>query len=158
MDVLDHLRRQLAYDDWANREALGALRRAPDPETTRLFAHLVATEVLWLDRIAHKPPRNPLWPEWTLDECAVRLDDLRAAWQNFLRFLEAEALDTSVSYVNTKGKHYQSSVRDVVSHVLHHASYHRGQIAAAQRRRGAAPAYTDFIHAVREGCLDAGGD
>jgi uncharacterized damage-inducible protein DinB len=158
MDVIGHLRRQLAYDDWANRETLASVRSASAPTAVALLAHLISAEALWLDRMAHKPQVHAVWPKWTLDECAQRLDELGTAWKNFLRFLEPQALETSISYVNTKGAHYQSSVRDIVSHVLHHASYHRGQIAAALRAAGATPAYTDFIHAVREGCLDAGGD
>jgi uncharacterized damage-inducible protein DinB len=32
-----------------------------------------------------------------------------------------------------------------------HSAYHRGQIASHMREQGQAPAYTDFIHAVRQG-------
>jgi uncharacterized damage-inducible protein DinB len=158
MDVLDHLRRQLDYDDWANRETLSSLERSAAPRALEVFAHLVATELLWLDRIAHKPQRCKVWPDWSLDECRQRLDDLRAAWKNFLRFLEPTQLDTQVSYVNTKGKNYKSTAGDIVAHVLLHSAYHRGQVALSQRAGGAEPAYTDFIHAVREGCLGSGGD
>jgi uncharacterized damage-inducible protein DinB len=35
-----------------------------------------------------------------------------------------------------------------------HSTYHRGQIAAAMRQAGATPAYTDFIHAVRQGFVE----
>jgi uncharacterized damage-inducible protein DinB len=158
MALIEHLRRQIEYDDWANRETLSALRAAPSVNATRLFAHTVATELLWVDRMAHKPQRCAVWPEWSLEDCAARLDDAHAAWKNFLRFLEPSQLLTEISYVNTKGKHFTSEVGDVITHVLLHSAYHRGQVAAAQRASGAEPAYTDFIHAVREGCLEAGGD
>jgi uncharacterized damage-inducible protein DinB len=36
-----------------------------------------------------------------------------------------------------------------------HSQYHRGQIALVLRESGAEPAYTDYIQAVRTGCLDA---
>jgi uncharacterized damage-inducible protein DinB len=32
-----------------------------------------------------------------------------------------------------------------------HSAYHRGQIAFQMRQTGHAPAYTDFIHGVRQG-------
>jgi uncharacterized damage-inducible protein DinB len=38
-------------------------------------------------------------------------------------------------------------------HVLFHSAYHRGQIALQMRASGLTPAYTDFIHAVRQGSL-----
>jgi uncharacterized damage-inducible protein DinB len=38
--------------------------------------------------------------------------------------------------------------------VLFHSAYHRGQIASQMRAAGFTPAYTDFIHAVREGFIE----
>ncbi len=157
-ETLETLRRQLDYDDWANRETFAALAAAPAPRAVELLAHVVATELVWHDRMTHKPQRCPVWPEWTLEECGRRLDEAREAWRSFLRFLEPAQLETAISYVNTKGKHYRSTVGDIVTHVLFHSAYHRGQIAAEQRAAGAEPAYTDFIHAAREGILGAGGD
>ena len=43
---------------------------------------------------------------------------------------------------------------DILSHVLRHSHYHRGQIASAVREAGGTPAYTDFIHAVRTGLIE----
>ena len=63
--------------------------------------------------------------------------------------LDAATLGTSVAYVNSKGEHFTSSVSDIITHVLAHGSYHRGQIASSLRDAGHEPAYTDFIHAVR---------
>jgi uncharacterized damage-inducible protein DinB len=45
-------------------------------------------------------------------------------------------------------------VEDVLTHVLFHSAYHRGQIALQMRASGAEPAYTDFIHAVRKGFVE----
>ena len=39
-------------------------------------------------------------------------------------------------------------------HVLMHSAYHRGQIAADMRAAGLTPAYTDFIHSVRQGFVE----
>ena len=38
-------------------------------------------------------------------------------------------------------------------HVVLHSSYHRGQVATAVRRDGAAPAVTDYVHATRRGLV-----
>ena len=58
------------------------------------------------------------------------------------------------SYTNSKGELWENRVLDVLSHVLLHSAYHRGQIALEIRRSGSAPAYTDYIHAVRQGLLE----
>jgi uncharacterized damage-inducible protein DinB len=47
-----------------------------------------------------------------------------------------------------------SAVQDVLTHVVLHSAYHRGQIASLMRAGGAVPAYTDFIHAVRQGFVE----
>jgi uncharacterized damage-inducible protein DinB len=39
-------------------------------------------------------------------------------------------------------------------HVIMHSAYHRGQIAADTRAAGFTPAYTDFIHAIRNEFVD----
>jgi len=42
----------------------------------------------------------------------------------------------------------------VLTHVVLHSAYHRGQIATQMRAGGEAPAHTDFIHAVRRGLIE----
>jgi len=158
MDRYQHVVRLLDYDDWANREVLGALQSRSTDEAARVFAHVIAAQVLWLDRMAHRPMVCPVWPDWDIDECAVRLDVLRANWRSFLRGLDARALDNEISYVNSKGAHYKSRIGDIISHVLFHAAHHRGQVTQSLRAAGIEPPSIDFIHAVREGCFAAGGD
>ena len=71
-----------------------------------------------------------------------------------LEDLDDETLHDGVAYRNSKGEFWTSTVADILSHVVLHASYHRGQIAAAIREAGGTPAYTDFIHAVRSGLIE----
>ncbi len=158
MNRYEHLARLLSFDDWANRELLGAVQACPDAAALRAFGHLLSTHMLWQDRLAHRPLSTPFWPEWNAPECAVRLDLVRTGWRNFLRGLDVAALDTTIRYVNTKGSYYTSTVGDVISHVLFHSAHHRGQVSAALRAAGFEPPTTDFIHAVRTGVLGAGGD
>lgn len=158
MDRYEHIVRLLEYDDWANREVLGVLQAHPSNEGVRLFAHLVAAQILWVDRVAHRPVSCPVWPEWSIEECGVRLDVLRSSWRSLLRGLDTRALDTEISYVTSKGQHYKSRIGDILSHVLFHGAYHRGQVVAQLRAAGVEPPATDFILAVREGTFAAGGD
>lgn len=39
----------------------------------------------------------------------------------------------------------------VLTHVLLHSAYHRGQVALGMRSAGLQPAYADFIYDVRQG-------
>jgi hypothetical protein len=98
----------------------------------------------------------PVWPDLDLDACAAQLPDLQAEWMRCLATLDEEGLDDGVAYRNSKGEFWTNSVTDILTHVVLHAAYHRGQIAAAIREAGGTPAYTDYIHAVRSGLMTTG--
>jgi uncharacterized damage-inducible protein DinB len=65
-----------------------------------------------------------------------------------------EALQQKIEYRNSKGEPWSSRIEDIILHLTMHSAYHRGQIALEMRKAGLTPAYTDFIHAVRQGLLE----
>ena len=150
---LDSHRRLFKYDAWANHETLASLRAVPETaaEPLKLFAHVLAAEQLWLSRLRRSGERVVVWPQSTLSDCETRMRELPGAWKRYLDALSPEALGERIEYVNSKGEPWQSRAGDVLTHVVTHSVYHRGQIAAEVRKAGAEPAYTDYIHAVRQG-------
>jgi len=145
------LTRLFTYDDWANREEaarLGAI--AAPPRALRIFAHIVGTEWLWIARLRGSEPRLAVWPELTLEQCVNELDALRDAWSGYLH--EA-VFDTVIDYTSSAGGEWSSRAGDVLTHVILHGAYHRGQIATIVRDGGDEPAYTDFIHCTRNGFI-----
>lgn len=146
--MLDRIRRLFRYDRWANSEALGSGVGAP-PRATRLMAHVIGAEWLWLSRLRRQGSPAPVWPQWDRAECARQLSALGAAWDGYLWQLTGAVLGEEVDYVNSQGERWSSTVEDVLLHVVLHSAYHRGQTAAEVRAGGGEPAYTDFIHAVR---------
>ena len=155
MDLLDYFRRLFDYDRWANREALTSLQAilAPPPRALKVLAHVVAAESLWLDRLRRERQALPVWPEFTLAECAEQLETVTRAWERYLDGLAPGGLGLSIAYTNSKGQSFTDAVRDVLGHVILHSAYHRGQIASQVRASGFAPAYTDYIHCVRQGVI-----
>jgi uncharacterized damage-inducible protein DinB len=153
--LIHHFRRQFQYDAWANREVLTAVRasRASAARSVQLLAHIVSAELLWLERLRQEPQTQPVWPEWGLEQCEARSVEVAELWRKYLDALASDDLTKTVSYKNSKGEPWTSTVEDVVTHVLLHSAYHRGQIASFMRARGDTPAYTDFIHAVRQGLI-----
>ena len=95
-----------------------------------------------------------VWPDIDLDGCQARLEELDQLWPEYLAKLEEDDLEDGRAYRNTIGEFWTSTVGDILTHVAMHSSYHRGQIASAVRESGGAPAYTDFIHAVRQGFIE----
>jgi uncharacterized damage-inducible protein DinB len=154
MELLAYLRRLFEYDYWANSETLKALRgvQTPPERSRKFIAHIAAAEWLWLRRL-EEGKEMPVWPELTLDGCKKEFEELRSAWLRYLTSLTADQLAGAVSYTNSKGERWESSVADVLMHTAMHSAYHRGQIASDMRQSGHTPAYTDFIHCVRQGFL-----
>lgn len=150
---LDHHARLLRHDAWANAETLAALRRTPVPAGLRWLGHIVASEFLWLGRLLEQPSALPVWPDLAPDEIAARLDRLAHDWTDYLSGLTGDDLPDGVGYRNMQGEFWTNTVGDILTHVVAHSAYHRGQIAAAVRAAGGEPAYTDFIHAVRRGLV-----
>jgi uncharacterized damage-inducible protein DinB len=152
--------RMFAYDYWANRECLAAIRPAGSVSTDTVgrMAHILSAQKLWLNRIQRHTQSMPVWPSSTIDDCMTLADEISSAWRNYLTQLEAQlphcSLDDKVEYRNSKGERWSSRVKDVLTHVLFHSAYHRGQIALQIRASGMTPAYTDFIHAVRQGFVE----
>lgn len=154
-DQLDHLRRLFGYDAWANREALASIRASGGPSRALgLLAHIIAAERLWLERLRAEPQSMAVWPALTIADCERHLADLGRFRTEYLASLTLDGLARLVSYTSTKGERWSNTIEDVLTHVVIHSAYHRGQIAAEVRASAHTPAYTDFIHAARQGLLE----
>ncbi|MEO6055790.1 MAG: DinB family protein [Gemmatimonadales bacterium] len=152
---LTRIRRLFEHDGWANAATLASVHEGPAPAAAQAWmAHLVASERLWLARLRQEPSALPVWPDPELDMYAAELAELQGEWTRFLDSIGEEDLGEGVPYRNSRGEFWTSTVGDILTHVVLHASYHRGQIASAIREAGGTPAYTDFIHAVRTGLIE----
>jgi uncharacterized damage-inducible protein DinB len=153
---VERFRRELTYDDWANREVLRHLQRESSPPASCVawFGHVLGAQSEWLARLQGKKSELAVWPRLTLDELEPSLQRLRAEWTRFLARLDAADLASSIRYTNSKGEPWNSRVEDVLTHVLLHGAYHRGQIASALREAGLTPPCTDYIHATRTGQVE----
>jgi uncharacterized damage-inducible protein DinB len=150
MEFEDVTPRLFAYNAWANREEIAVLRtmRAPQ-KALSILAHIIGAERLWLGRMAGDPP-TAVWPTLTIDECAQQIEELAREWSRVLPALDPGSI---IQYTNSKGELWTSTAGDIVTHVAMHGAYHRGQIALLVREGGDVPAYTDFIHCVRNGWI-----
>jgi uncharacterized damage-inducible protein DinB len=93
--------------------------------------------------------RVAVWPALTLDECErLRMENI-AAFTDLVSRLTPDLLEKPVTYRNSAGDQFTSTVEDILTHVAMHGSYHRGQIAASLRAGGDSPSPTDYIAFVR---------
>ncbi len=147
--------RLLRYDTWANAETLDSLRGEVAPtQALRWMAHIVGASALWLARVREEPATLAVWPELDVAGCARGIERLAVEWPRYLEGLAAADLAEGVGYRNSQGEYWTSTVGDILTHVALHGAYHRAQIATAIREGGGTPAYTDFIHATRQGLVE----
>ena len=147
-----HLRQLLRYDVWANRETLGSLRKGAPARSLGWMAHIIAAEHLWMARLRRRKAALPVWPELDVAACGPYLEELSRMWPEYLD--DAPDASEPIHYTNSKGESWTSTVEEILTHVVIHSAYHRGQIASAVRASGGDPAYTDYIHAVRQGLIE----
>ena len=153
--MIEHTRRLFDYNDWANREVTNSLKAGPEPPATSvsILGHIVAAEWLWIGRLKHDQTAVIVWPQLALDQCEVQFSDLARLWREYLNELTIDKLIETVSYRTGAGEEFTNNVGDILSHVIMHGVYHRGQIARDMRVAGLEPPFTDYIHAVRNGLI-----
>jgi len=153
--MLFFIERLFRYDDWANREVVTALteRSTLPPRTLKILDHILSAERLWLERLRSERQTYPVWPDFTIERCQEEVEQLAQLWTAYLSSLQEDDLGRPVRYQNSKGESFTSQPLDILMHVVLHSAYHRGQIATDMRAAGFSPAYTDFIHAVRQGLV-----
>ncbi len=152
--MISQLERLLHYDRWANRETLKSLGQAiPPPRSLKWMGHIIGADFLWLARMESQTSELPVWPDLSLKECGKRLEKVSQLLEDVAKS-GPKRLSQPISYTNSKGEPWTSTVEEILTHVVIHSAYHRGQIASDVRAAGHTPAYTDYIHAVRQGLLE----
>lgn len=152
MNDAAYFARLFDYDSAMNRQVLELLRARPDTDerTRRIFAHLLQANRLWLRRISGREYMSMvIWPELSWEECGKLIDEEEGNWREYLNGLSNDDLSRIAVYNNSKGEEFRTPVRDILTHVLIHGGYHRGQVAYAVRSAGGEPINTDYITYTR---------
>jgi uncharacterized damage-inducible protein DinB len=149
--LTEYLQRLIAHLRWADRGVLGSLRRAAalPAKALELYAHILGAEHVWLARLRGERPRFAVWPTLTLDECDALAGDTHKALMEFVASLSPPDLAREVDYTNSAGAAFRSRIDDILTQIVMHGSYHRGQVALLVRDAGAEPQPTDYIAFVR---------
>lgn len=141
--ALDALARQHAHARWANRTLCAVIPPALEPALVQA-AHIASSEEVWLERIAQgaSTPRD-VFAQDTPQGIAQRLAALERAWAAL--FESAPDPLRTIEYRRLDGTPQRAALGDLLTHVVTHGAYHRGQIALLLRAAGIAVPPTDFI-------------
>jgi len=144
--MIDHL-------IWADGRILDALEESEtkNKDLLKLVRHVAAAEQVWLSRLQGKgSTQYSLWEE-AEDLAAIRtmFEENAAQYRVYIEGLEESELDEMIDYTNQSGVPFRTSVRDILSQVILHGQYHRGQINRALRIESAEPVQVDYITFAR---------
>ncbi len=132
--------KQINFEHWANTELAKTLFEAQplDERALTLFSHLLSSSNMWISRIHAIPMTVTLFQERTLEECKAMIDINTAAWIKYLQSADDAELNRIIDFIfPIDGSARRMSAMDAVMHIVHHSSYHRGQIIA--RVKGSVP-------------------
>ncbi|MEX0780484.1 MAG: DinB family protein [Balneolales bacterium] len=152
--MLSYLHRLFTYNAWANKLILDKILilDAPDKTVIKLFSHILASEKIWFSRIEGVNTSGiELWPNVSPDMLESLFIDNRKLENEQVTHLKEFDLDTDITYTNSAGIEYHTPLKDILTHLVIHNGYHRGQLALEMRKSSVEPVNTDFITFVRQG-------
>lgn len=137
----------LNYELWANLRVIDALDSVTNPpaRAVAVMGHVLAAQHIWYGRMAHESVFVSIWEEipvsWMIETAERQHNQLIS----YIETLTEQELDQPVEYVTTKGVHFQSTRLDMLTHMSHHAAYHRGQIVQLIRPLLHEAPITDYV-------------
>lgn len=137
---------------WSNQRIFETLQKIEVDQQTvnRLFSHILHAEQVWLTRLLEEDSSQlPIWSNADLGAITNLIKENEENYKDYIEHLEVSKLDTVVTYKNSKGTEFQTSIRDILTHVALHGQYHRGQINLQLRVDGMEPVNIDFITYVK---------
>ena len=148
--MLDYFRRLFAFNTWATSQSLKFVRNYPNPKAMTALSHVLLAQKIWLLRLCDEDSVHvPTYEDYSLETCEKMAGEIQNGYVEYLDGIQGNDLDRSITYKNTKGIEFKTSIRDILMHVAFHSVYHRGQVAAFVRGAGGEPLNTDYITFTR---------
>ena len=151
MNTIEYFRLSFAYNDWANRRIIEALKENPIERARQIGAHLLITEKEYFERLYGKDSTGfDFWQDLSIEECEALRRGTSALYSKLLSESGEEDLETYAKYKNSRGDEFENTWRELFSHVLLHSATHRGNVMIKIREAGFTPPAIDYIIYLRE--------
>ncbi|MEL6194549.1 MAG: DinB family protein [Bacteroidota bacterium] len=157
MDAYDLIKEKISYNQWANKALIGWLKDQSEevyekeisssfPSLNKVFHHLLDAQLYYFSILtkAEGTYEKDLSTKVIFDQL-LEVDGLLVDW---IQSRSAEWMDEEISlkrspFVETY------SVATLITHLLNHSTYHRGQIVAMRYQLGIdAPPRTDYYRYI----------
>jgi uncharacterized damage-inducible protein DinB len=149
---LETIQNMFEHLHWSNQRIIKTLQsnEGGNKQVYNLFAHILLAEQVWFTRLKGlDSSKLPIWAEVNLEACEQLVNQNYQNFKELLSGMSTPKLEQIVSYKNSKGKEFNNSVRDILTHAALHGQYHRGQINLLLRANEFEPVNVDYITFVR---------
>lgn len=176
MSLLSNLQLMSQYNQWMNQKIYQVAQQLGNDQIQQdqgaffnsLFGtlnHIYVADLIWLRRFAqHQKKYSSLnqLPELssytTLNQTVANqikiLNQLRQELDtiiiNWCQEVDAQDLEDSLSYTDTKGNIYQKNFGQLIHHFFNHQTHHRGQATTLINQQGLDVGVTDLLKIISE--------
>ncbi|GAA4410629.1 hypothetical protein GCM10023187_35440 [Nibrella viscosa] len=143
----NYLIQLLEYEHWANRSVIDALEmvESPPARAVQLMGHILSSQQVWMGRFTGEHAYVAIWEEipvvWMTETAERNYNRLRT----YVEHQPEDAHLKPIAYTNTRGQAFTSTLQEILTHLSHHAAYHRGQVIQLIRPLVQEVPATDYI-------------
>ncbi|UFH56102.1 DinB family protein [Spirosoma sp. KNUC1025] len=143
-DYLIHL---LDYELWANLRVINSLETVTSPPSRAIavMGHVLAAQHVWYGRMANESVFVSIWEDIPVSWMTETAERQHRQLVSFIETVTDPILYRPIHYKNSKGIAYQDTMQDMLTHMSHHAAYHRGQVVQLIRPMLKEAPVTDYI-------------
>lgn len=152
---MTNLIKLVEYQQWANAKIVAQLKTLQPEVLEKEFGgsfpslrltvlHMLQADYRWLHRLKGNPIVT-IPTEWQSDSSQNLLTtwlDVQGQLVETVKTLSAEQL---IAFTIATGDRFELPLHEVITHVVNHATYHRGQVVNQLRMAGENPVNTDYF-------------
>ena len=143
----NYLIQLLDYELWANLRVINALDSVTNPpaRAVAIMGHILAAQHVWYGRMAHESVFVSIWEEIPVSWMIETAERQHRQVSSYVAGMAEQELSQLINYTNSKGMPFQDTRLDMLTHMSHHAAYHRGQVVQFIRPLLTEAPVTDYI-------------
>lgn len=144
----EYFKQVFEHEHWANLKVLESMIGATEisQRIIEIFSHTIAAQRIWLDRINGNKTELKVWEVFDTN---IMLELLEINYSDTLKVINNQDFERLIAYQTSNGRHFTSTINQVLSHLALHASYHRGQVVLLLKGKVDTLPTTDYILYVR---------
>ncbi|MEM9076800.1 MAG: DinB family protein [Bacteroidota bacterium] len=108
-----------------------------------LFNHILNAHHIWNHRILETPSKFEVWEKHKPKQWNdIHYENQRTSFEIITN---TDDFNKRIDYISSEGRAYANDIKDILFHIINHATHHRGQILADLKASKIEPIPLDYI-------------